>query len=157
MKYPINIKNIDESTEFYSEVIPLVETAKSYLRQHRWCKKIFSGWLFTNIGYSVCIFLFEIENSQSKEDNLIWVITGDLPNVYLDTYNIHNTKSVIEVYVEIVNMWIKTIENGKSLENCYPLDALKTEESLIMLKKRTFLLENQILPNIDDLHFETIK
>lgn len=156
MIYPISIDSINNSTEFYSEIIPLVEDAKSYLFQHSWCKKISSGWLFTNIGYAVCIFLFEIENAQSKEDNLIWVIVGDFPSMYLDTYNVHSTKEVLETYIELVNEWITTVESKQSLDECYPLNSLQTDESLEMLKKRIGLLENQILSNIDEINFSAV-
>jgi len=154
MNYPVNINSINSSTEFYSEVSPLVEEAKKYLNEHPWCKEIYSGWLFTNIGYAVCIFLFEIENTQSSEDNLTWVIVGDFPPVYLDTYNVSTTKEVVEVYIELVTDWIGNAESGESLEECYPLDATTDKDSIELLKKKIQLLEQKIVPNIEEINFK---
>src|SRR4051812_4095173 len=103
MGYPISIQSINESTEFYSEVLPLVASAQDYLSQHHWCDKINHGWLFTNIGYAVCIFLFDIENSEGNDDHLLWVLVGDMPSMYLSAYNTHSTENVIETYVRLVH------------------------------------------------------
>ena len=154
MNYPVNINSINSSTEFYAEVSPLVEEAKKYLNEYPWCKGIYNGWLFTNIGYAVCIFLFEIENTQSSEDNLTWVIVGDFPPMYLDTYNVLTTKEVVEAYIELVTEWIGNAESGDSLEECYPLDATTDIDSINLLKKKIKLLEQKIASNIDEINFK---
>lgn len=154
MNYPININDIRTSLEFYSEVELLIKEAKAYLKEHSWCKKIYDGWLFTNIGYAINIFLFRIENSQSIDDNLIWVIVGDFPPMYLDTYNISTTIEVVEVYVELTRDWISKAENDESLEDCYPLDAQTDKISIDLLKKKIEFLENKIIPNIEEISFE---
>jgi hypothetical protein len=153
MNYPININDIKKSLEFYSEVKILINEAKEYIENHSWCKKIYSGWLFTNIGYALNIFLFRIENSQSIDDNLIWVIVGDFPPMYLDTYNISTTKEVVEVYVELASDWISKAESDEPLDDCYPLDAQTDKTSIDLLKKKIEFLEKKILPNIKELSF----
>lgn len=153
MNYPVNINSIHSSVEFYSEVYPLVEEAKKYLIEHPWCKEIYNGWLFTNIGYAVCIFLFEIENSQSSEDNLLWVIAGDFPPMYLDIYNVSTTKEVVEAYIELVTNWIGNAERDESLEECYPLDATTDKDTIELLKKKIELLEQKIVPSIEEINF----
>ena len=67
-----------------------------------------------NAGYAVGIFLFEIENTQSKstEDNLIWVNAGDFPPMYLDTFNVSTTKQVVDTYIDLGNMWIEMLKLG---------------------------------------------
>lgn len=154
MNYPVNIKDINPSIEFYSEVTPLVEEATKYLREHPWCKEIYNGWLFTNVGYAINIFLFEIENSQSSEDNLVWVIVGDFPPMYLDTYNVSTTKEVAETYVELVSGWIEKAENNEPLDECYPLDAGTDKVSIELLKRKVEFLEKKVIPNIDELNFD---
>ena len=154
MSYPVNIKDISPSLEFYSEVVPLLKEAKTYLKGYSWCKEIYNGWLFTNIGYAVNIFLFEIENLQSADDKFIWVIVGDFPSMYLDTYNVSTTKEVAEVYVELTTDWISKAEKNEPLEDCYPLDAQIDKPSIELLKKKVEFLEKKIIPNMDELNFE---
>jgi hypothetical protein len=156
MHYPVKIENISPGLEFYEEVQLLINESKEYLSSYRWCKKIHKGWLFTNIGHAVCIFLYEIENTQSPEDNYLWVMTGDLPAIYLDTYNVKTTKDVIENYIYLVNDWIKHAEAGDSLDECFPFISEVSVSAIEMLKKRSELLTNSILSSIDDLNYKKI-
>lgn len=154
MTYPINITKLNSSIDFCSEVNPLLEEAMKYLNEHPWCEKIYKGWLFTNVGFAVCIFLFEIENIQSSEDNRTWVIVGDFPPMYLDTFNVATTTEVVEVYIELVKDWIRKAENGESLRECYPLDATTDKNSIALLKNKIRLLEENIIPNIEKINFK---
>ena len=155
MKYPIRIKDLDSSIEFFDEILPLINESRKYLASHRkWCGEIYEGWLFTNIGYAISIFLYKINNLQSPEDNLVWVVVGDLPPMYLDTYNVISTREVVQNYISLVEEWVENAESGKSLEDCYPLDAEISKDSIDMINKRLSLLSNNILANIDDVKYE---
>jgi hypothetical protein len=156
LKYPLRLNRIPTSLEFYSEVTSLIEESKQFLSSYSWCYHIKDGWLFTNLGKVLCVFLYEIDNSHSLEDNFLWVVVGDLPPIYLDTYNVLSNRDALEVYVEIVNDWIYHVETNQSLEKCFPLASDHSSESLQKLKKRTDLLQNAILPEIDELSFTMI-
>ncbi len=157
MEYPKNIRNIDSSVEFFNEVNLLIEESKKYIESFPWCGKIHNGWLYTNLGYVLCIFLYEIDNLQSPQDNLIWIIVGDMPPMYLDTYNILTTKEVIDAYIQLVSDWIQHIEEGKSLDECFPIQSSSSPQTLLSLKKRIELLRNKILPAINDIQFTATK
>jgi hypothetical protein len=157
MKYPINIYNITPSLEFYSEVVPLAEESKRYLIRQDWCQGVKNGWLFTNLGKVLCIFLFEVDNTQSPEDNLLWVIVGDLPPMYLDTNSVLDNREVIEVYIQLVIDWIDHLDSGKPLDECFPLEAERSAGSIQMLKERMTLLQYTILPEIEKLPFKLIE
>lgn len=155
MKYPIKIENLDSSIEFFDEILPLINESRKYLASHReWCGEIYEGWLFTNIGYVICIFLYKIDNLQSPEDNLVWVVVGDLPPMYLDTYNVISTTEVVQNYIALVKEWVENAESGKSLQDCYPLHADNSKDSISMINKRLSMLSNNILVNIDDIKYE---
>ena len=156
MTYPISIDSITSDVDFFPEVVSLVEESKTYLEKHQWCTKIKQGWLFTNVGRVLCIFLFELENSQSPEDNLIWLIAGDFPPMYLDTYNVSDTKEVIEVYIELANDWIKQVETNQSLDECFPFEAAPSIVSAEILKKRIVLLQKKFLPEITALSYKSV-
>ena len=151
MKYPINYKHIPIDVEYYAEVDTLYNEAETYLLGFKWCKTIKNGFLYTNIGYVLCIFLFEIENTQSKDDNFLWVIVGDLPAMYLDVYGAKTTKEVLERYIELAEDWISNIKAEQSVKDCYPF---KTEPTIAMaelLKRRTLFIKDQLLNNVEDV------
>lgn len=145
---------MDSSLEFFDKVVPLINESKIYLASQKWCGEIYEGWLFTNIGYALCIFLYRIDKLQSSEDNLVWIVVGDIPPAYLDTYNVESTKEVIENYIELVEDWIENAESGNSFEDCFPFKSDTPEESITMLKTRIQLLKNSFLPNIADIRYE---
>lgn len=148
MKYPLRLEEIEPSLEFFNEVVTLIKESKEYLSRQTWCKVIYQGWLFTNIGYALNIFLYKIENKQSPEDNFLWIVVGDLPPIYLDTYDIKTTKDVIETYIDLVEDWIVHARSGQSLNECFPFEASNSKESVTMLEHRVQLLRNNILPKI---------
>jgi hypothetical protein len=158
MIYPIKIDEIDSSLEFYDEVVPLISYAENYLNGFKWCKEIRNGWLFTNIGGAICIFLFEIENLQSEidEDNYWWIIVGDLPPMYLDIVNVPTTKDVILDYIYLTNEWITNVEKGLSLKDCYPVDSDKSSEALNKLKIRLKFMDEQLVPNMEELSWKLV-
>lgn len=156
MVYPVRIENIDSSIEFFDEVTPLLEESKKYLTSHKWCKSIKQGWLFTNIGYAVNIFLYEIENEQSPDDNFIWIMVGDLPAIYLDTYGVETTREVIEGYIDLASDWIHFAESDQYLDNCFPFQINISSESIRMFKERIQLLHDNILPEIADIRYDVV-
>ena len=78
MKYPIDINAITTKIEYYSEVIEMNKKASDYLLSFDWCIKVENSSIYLNLGSTLSIFLFEIENSASSDDNYLWVIVGDL-------------------------------------------------------------------------------
>lgn len=151
MRYPIKFKELKKSDEFYSDVIDLQNEASSYLSAFKWCNKIIDCDLYLNLGSSVCIFLYEIENTASNNDNLLWVVVGDLPPMYLDTYGARTTKEVLEDYVKLAGDWISKVKKGTSTEDCYPFKASPTIEMAELLNKRVIFITDVLINNIDDL------
>jgi hypothetical protein len=156
MSYPINIDKITPSLEYYPEVALLLEESREYLRAHAWCDKINNGWLFVNLGKVLCILLYQIENNQSPDDNLIWMMVGDFPPVYLDSQGVDNTREVVDVYIYLVNDWIEHVEDGRGVEECFPVLSNWTNEKIEMLKIRMELLKSSILAGIPEISFKEI-
>jgi len=149
MEYPINLDALKKSVEYYNEVIKMNERASVYLSGFDWCKQIRCSSLYMNLGSTLCIFLFEIENSASGEDNFLWLMVGDLPSMYLDVYGSKSTKEVLHRYAALAKDWIANVESGLSVDDCYPFDAAATREMADLLKKRVNLIEKSIIPNVD--------
>lgn len=148
---PIPVLEIDSSIEFYSEVNQIYNEAKDYLKNFKWCNKIYNGYLYFNMGSTLCIFLFNIENNQSSEDNEIWVVIGDIPTMYLDTVGATSIKEVLSNYIDLASDWIFNVLNNKTLEDSYPFNTEPTKENALLLQSRINFMKNNILENIEDL------
>lgn len=151
MRYPIKYTEIGSKTEFYSEVILLHKEATDFLMSFSWCKSILNSHLYLNLGSTLCIFLFDVENIASKDDNKLWVIVGDIPPMYLDTYGPRTTKEVLEDYVRLAYDWINNVKLGKSVENCYPFKAKPTKEMAGLLEQKVSFMKTTLIDNIDDI------
>lgn len=153
MTYPVATDRLDSSIQFYDEVRVLLEQSKTYLSEYPWCAAIKNGWLFVNIGRVACIFLFDIENTQSPEDNLVWIVAGDFPTMYTDTYSAESTKVVLETYIYLATEWLDNVEQGRSTEECFPFEADPTPELIQLFQKKVNILQQKILPHVDDIHY----
>ncbi|EHQ27393.1 hypothetical protein [Mucilaginibacter paludis] len=156
MHYPVNCNNLSPKTEFYEEVTTLYVTATNYLKSFHWCNQIKDAFLYTNIGRVFCIFLFDIDNLSSDEDNLLWIIVGDIPSMYLDTQGPQTTREVVEDYIRLSQNWIKNIKTGSSLEFCFPFRAEPTLELAGLLEKKIAFMKATLINDIDNLSLSAI-
>jgi hypothetical protein len=151
MEYPIRVKALTEAVDFYPEVIKMNDQARVYIEGFRWCKEVRDSVLYLNLGSTLCIFLFEIENFASSEDNFLWIMVGDIPAMYLDVYGSKTTIEVLRRYNALAKDWISNVERGLSVDDCYPFNVEPTMEMADMLKKRVDFIEKTIIPNIDEV------
>lgn len=156
MNYPITYYDISVDTEFYQELPGQYVKAEAYLKGFAWCKEIISCNLYTNIGRVFCIFLFEIENIASKEDNFLWVIVGDIPSMYLDTFGPKTIKKVVETYVGLAEDWINGIKSGDGVEECYPFNAEPSLELAELLENKISFMKNTLIDNIEEIELRTV-
>src|SRR5580658_5525649 len=133
MKYPIDYKEVTGKTEFHLELVKVHEEAVAYIMSFAWCKKIINSYVYLNLGSTLSIFLFKIENIASSNDDYLWVVVGDIPPMYLDIHGPNTTKQVLEDYIHLAEDWIVNVKVGKSVKNCYPFIAEPTIEMAEML------------------------
>ena len=151
MKYPISIAKITTHLEYYQEVLKLYYEAAGYLKSFSWCGNILSANLYTNLGEKLCLFLFEIDNLTSKDDNFLWVIVGDIPPMYLDIHGAKSTKEVLENFVFLANEWIDHVNSGIDLTECYPFNTKPTTELANLLGRKVYFIASTVINNIDDI------
>jgi hypothetical protein len=151
--YPIPLKKIKPSLEFYDEVIKMNLEAEEYINGFKWCKQIKEAHLYYNLGSTLCVFLFNIYNIQSTDeaDNVLWIIVGDLPSMYLDTYNIKSLKEALENYAELGGEWADNIITKKSVKDCFPFDEKPSLKLAKLLKSRVEFIRSNLLDNIEDI------
>ena len=157
MNYPVDFRNVDRTLEFYDEVVDIQKEAENYLLSFYWCREVRNCFLYTNIGRVFCIFLFEIINSSSPKDNFVWVIVGDIPPMYLDTFGPKSTVEVTELYIDLAEDWIACIKEGSSIDECYPFNAEPTLELAELLEKKISFMKNNVIENIEDVMLQVGK
>jgi len=151
MNYPIRCDNITDEVEYFSEIVSIYKEAEQYLKQFSWCKYIKSSSLYTNLGSKLCIFLFEIENKVSIDDNFLWIIVGDIPPMYLDIYGANSTREVLEIYVDLAIDWIDNVKLNLPLNDCYPFNVNPTIQFAELLERKVRFIKDEVIDNIDDL------
>jgi len=138
------IGDLPSITEDDNETLKLSEEAANYLLSHKWCDEIEKGWLAVSWGYILGVFLFKIDSSVPEVDDYVWMVVGDLPPAYIDIESAVNPNEAIESYIEIMNDWVECVENGNSLDQCYPVEAPGTLENAKMLKTRLRIITDQL-------------
>jgi hypothetical protein len=153
MRYPIAVKKLNSTHEFYDEVKLLYAEAEQYLLKFSWCGAIRDSVLYTNLGSKLCIFLFEIDNASSSEDDFIWIVAGDIPFIYLDGYGVKSTREALRNYIYLARDWVKHVKAGLSVDECYPFDVAPTIELAEMLETRATFIKENVIKNIADIYF----
>ncbi len=154
MKYPITVELINRKLDYYEEVMALHQEATAYLESFSWCNGINRSHLYTNLGSVFCIFLLDIDNSASTKDNLLWVVVGDIPPMYLDTFGPRTTVEVVEDYVRLAEDWIGQVKIDGSLDKCYPFKANPTVQMAELLEGKISFMKNTLVANIDNIAIE---
>jgi hypothetical protein len=135
-----SLKDVEE----FQAILMLYNEAKTYVENFKWCKKIIKGWYDFGIYEKIGVFLFKIEPISDEVDDFIWIIVGDLPSAYLDC-SVLTGKEALKIYCEIMTEWADNILYGKSVENCFPVNASPTMENANLLKRRIEFIKTEIL------------
>ena len=146
----INISDINSSKlKHKDEVISSLNEAIKYLSGYSWCVNIEDGWIASSFGYILNIFYFQIQpDNLSCKDNYIWVIVGDIPPAYIDIVSAHNAFDALYCYIIIMTEWVENIMNGRSVEECFPVNVPPQKKYAKMLKIRLKMLKEDYLPII---------
>jgi hypothetical protein len=85
--------------------------ARDYMTSISWCQEIKSTYFRMRIGKIVAVFLFEVDPIDLPEEDLIWVIVGDLPPACLVTLDGAQLPSeALEIYIELMNQWVTAVK-----------------------------------------------
>lgn len=140
--------NLDELTEIeeIQAILILYNEAKNYIEAFDWCIKTKNCWYDQENGVyeKIGVFLFEIEPKNKTVDDLIWVIVGDLPSVYLDK-GVMTGKIALQTYCELMQEWVDNVINGKPLDECYPVPVEATRKNADLLSNRISFIRTKLL------------
>lgn len=119
--------------------------ALDYVSRHHWCASVVESFLGFGVADVVAVFLFRVRMS-TEEEQVLWVVVGDLPTAYLVTDEIPTAAVALEVYADLMDDWVDAVREGTSLEGVFPVAAPADEEHASMLESRTESLRTLIIP-----------
>jgi hypothetical protein len=125
----------------------MADAAREYLLSFNWCKAIQQGWFGWGVGGVAAVFLFEIEPATLSVDKMLWVVVGDLPPAYMVTDELPAPLDALRTYVDLMGEWIVAIREGKSTEECIPVNTAATRENADALEARLGFLQRKFLAN----------
>lgn len=125
----------------------MAAAAKQYLLSFKWCNAVRRGWFGWGIGGIAAVFLFEIEPATPGVDEILWVVTGDLPPAYLVTDDLPTPLAALRTYVDLMAEWIAAVREGRSTEGCISVNHAPTPEAADALETRLSFLKQEFLPN----------
>lgn len=146
----IEIDELKKSgVEYVDEVTTLSVEAQQYLKSFSWCNEIEKGWLAKGWGYILCIFYFKIKPTPgSGADDFIWIIVGDIPPAYIDIQSVDSALEALKAYVNIMEEWINNIKEGKSVDNCFPINVEPSMKHADMLQKRIEIINSDFISEL---------
>lgn len=145
-----NIADIETSCFGYKEEVSdsLIE-AENYLMGFDWCLKIIDGWIAASFGYILNVFCFKIwPDNKSCYDEFVWVIAGDIPPAYIDIISAPTPFDALNSYINIMQEWVDNVNDGNSVEDCFPVNVPPERKYAEMLAVRLKLLKEDYLPQV---------
>ena len=122
--------------------------ARTYLTNFAWCHGVRKEFFGLGVGGVVAVFLFEIMADEGNDD-VLWVVSGDLPCAYVVTDNAVRPSAALHVYCELMDDWIAAVRRGENSPRAFPVAVAATEENAALLEKRVAFLRTEILPNFE--------
>jgi hypothetical protein len=131
------------------EILGVLSDAKNYICSHKWCPAISEAYIGIGVGSVLGVFLFRFAK-KIGDDDLLWVIGGDIPFAYLVVDEANEPASALAIYCSLMDDWVNAVLNGKSVEECFPVNAPADKEHAEMLKSRLEFIREQIIPAYSD-------
>jgi hypothetical protein len=125
-------------------LISMATEAREFLLSFKWCEDIIKGYFGIGIGGVVAVFLFHIRPSRQEVDDLVWVVVGDLPPLYLATDDAPNPACALDGYVGAMDEWADAAIAGGDVSRLVPVDAEASSENAERLKKRLAFIEREL-------------
>jgi hypothetical protein len=120
--------------------------ARRYICGFKWCQEVVNEYFGFGVGGVVSVFLFQIKNSASAEDDYIWIVSGDVPTAYLVADEATSPEQALEIYVELMREWIEGVRGERDIRECFPVAATPNEATATNLERRIRYIEKNFLP-----------
>lgn len=128
------------------ELAAMLQEALEFVTGFRWCKGVQSTYVGFWIDGVIAVFLLAVDNAASPQDDLLWVVVGDVPPAYLVAQDgPENPAQALQEYLELVSQWVDAVKAGASITDLIPVNAPPTVEYAEMLASRVEYLRSEVL------------
>jgi hypothetical protein len=132
----------EQDTRLLREIL---EEAGAFLRGFDWCLSVDDSYFGFGVGGVVAVFLLRIVPAHEGVDELLWVVTGDLPPAYIVTEGNPTAIDALAAYVDEMSMWVRAARRGDSLDDLIPVNVPPTPENAENLERRLEFLRAKIM------------
>ena len=149
--YQIETSIVGEDAEDTALLQSMAVDARRFLAGFHWCPPIKALYLGDGIGGVVAVFVAELSERIAGTDDMLWIIVGDLPSVFLVPDEIASPRQALEAYCELMDDWIQAVDSGEGLEEVYPVEAAPTPANARALASRLKFLREEIIPTFNPM------
>jgi hypothetical protein len=138
------------------EVAEFAKRAEQFLSGFRWCGQILGAELAWATAGVLGVFRIRISPAEPDVDEIVWVVTGDLPSAYLGYEPEDTWQDALQGYVSEMQLWVDAAKGGESVSDLIPVNVAPTPENAARLEDRlTFIRTRLLAVPADSLESDT--
>ena len=127
------------------EVAEFARRAQQFLSGFRWCGRLLGAELAWAAAGVLGVFRMRISPARPDVDEIVWVVTGDLPSAYL-AYEPQDTwQDALQGYVSEMQLWVDAAKSGETVADLIPVNVPPTPENAARLETRLDFIRTRLL------------
>jgi hypothetical protein len=126
-------------------VAEFAKQAELFLRGFRWCRRIVEAELAWASAGILGVFRMRIEPAREDVDDMVWVVTGDLPPAYLAYEPDDTWQDALQGYVGEMQLWVDAAREGETASDLIPVNVAPNSENAGLLESRLTFIRTQLL------------
>lgn len=123
--------------EYYSR-------ARSFVESHSFCREIKETYIGMFYGKIFALFLFKIVPTSDVRE-WVWTVVGDIPSAVLPIAVGQHPAMALDVYLGEMQRWVDAVDEGKSVDELFPVNVPPTKEWADELRWRLEFIGKNIL------------
>ena len=128
-----------------SQVAEYARQAQLFMGAFRWSGGVVEAELAWAAAGLLGVFRMRIAPSRDDIDEVVWVITGDLPPAYI-AYDPQDTwQDALRGYVDEMQRWADAATAGQSVAELIPVNVDATAENAARLESRLAFIRTELL------------
>jgi hypothetical protein len=128
-----------------SQVAEYARQAQLFMGAFRWSGGVVEAELAWAAAGLLGVFRMRIAPSRDDIDDVVWVITGDLPPAYI-AYDPQDTwQDALRGYVDEMQRWADAATAGQSVAALIPVNVDATAENAARLESRLAFIRTELL------------
>jgi hypothetical protein len=120
----------------------MLNDAHQFMMERSWQKKILDFWCGIMEPNLVGAFLYKIVPARDDVPPYHWVVIGpEIPHAYISIEDALNPACAIDSYASVMEDWILAVEEGRSLDEVYPVEVPAGMDAKVYAAKLAETLE----------------